>query len=133
MSFTPFVETDKPTMPAFNEKFQSAISEAVSSAISKDAKVVFGSYTGTGTESLSLTFESAPLAVFISSSSYLNVHSFPFIRQSDRGFYYQNTSMKVVSLSWSGNTITISDTGTPYLNKGTYYYAAILEPSGGEP
>lgn len=45
MGFTPFIETDQPTMAAFNEKFQEAISEAISAGV----KIETGSYVGTGT------------------------------------------------------------------------------------
>ena len=44
MAFTPFVETDQPTMAGFNEKFLSCINDAVSRA----PHIVSGSYIGTG-------------------------------------------------------------------------------------
>lgn len=69
MAFIPFTEEDRPTMAAFNEKFQQAIATASEDAISKSAKVAFGSYIGTGKvgkenpNSISLPFD--PKAVII--------------------------------------------------------------------
>ena len=48
MAFTPFVETDAPTMAAFNEKFAQAILSAEDGALEKGTKIEIGSYVGTG-------------------------------------------------------------------------------------
>ena len=60
MAFTPFVETDQPTMAEFNEKFQECIQEAAD----KGTEVFTGSYVGTGTYGVSnpntLTFPFKP-------------------------------------------------------------------------
>lgn len=45
MAFTPFTESDQPTMANFNEKFQ----EAIQAALDEDLKIEVGTYTGTGT------------------------------------------------------------------------------------
>lgn len=45
MAFTPFVETDQPTMANFNEKFQECIQEAIEGG----TEIFTGSYEGTGT------------------------------------------------------------------------------------
>lgn len=45
MAFTPFVETDQPTMAEFNEKFQ----ECIVAALEQGLQIETGSYDGTGT------------------------------------------------------------------------------------
>lgn len=49
MAFTPFVDTDRPTMANFNEKFQEAITDAIAGGIAGAPKIETGSYVGTGT------------------------------------------------------------------------------------
>lgn len=64
MAFTPFVETDQPTMANFNEKFQELFKELFSSV----AQTEYGMYIGTGTYGRdapnSYTF-SSPKDIFI--------------------------------------------------------------------
>lgn len=66
MAFTPFVETDQPTMAAFNEKFQ----EAINAAIELGLTVEVGTYVGTGTCGVnnknSLTFFGVPKLLIVS-------------------------------------------------------------------
>ena len=70
MAFTPFIESDQPTMAAFNEKFSEAISTAINGALDADIKVETGSYTGTGKYGKSnpnrLTFDFVPKLVIVS-------------------------------------------------------------------
>ncbi|WP_298030305.1 hypothetical protein [uncultured Dysosmobacter sp.] len=65
MAFTPFVESDQPTMAAFNEKFRELIAEAVGQA----PKIEMGSYVGTGTSGkenpVCLTFNFVPKLIAI--------------------------------------------------------------------
>lgn len=49
MAFTPFVDTDLPSMENFNQKFLDAIGQATDDAKSVDVKIATGSYVGTGT------------------------------------------------------------------------------------
>lgn len=69
MAFIPFVETDKPTMANFNEKFQSAINEAKTSALASGVKIQAGSYQGTGDNGKSnpnsITCDFVPIVVLI--------------------------------------------------------------------
>ena len=52
MAFTPFVESDLPTMPAFNQKFLDAIQQATEDAVAEAAQIATGTYVGTGTSGL---------------------------------------------------------------------------------
>lgn len=65
MAFVPFVESDQPTMAAFNEKFQEAIEQATDDAVSAAPKIVTGSYVGTDEITKTISFETAPKIVFI--------------------------------------------------------------------
>lgn len=62
MAFTPFVESDQPTMANFNEKFQECIQEAIEGG----TEIFTGSYVGTGTYGAdnpnTLTFPFTPKA-----------------------------------------------------------------------
>lgn len=62
MAFTPFVETDQPTMANFNAKFQELIEHIFSSA------VVIRTYTGTGS-TISIPLDFNPSAIIIISLS----------------------------------------------------------------
>lgn len=77
MAFVPFVETDQPTMEAFNEKFQALRDEVV--------KFEKGSYVGTGTSGSQnptvINFQSEPFAVFITDESDSTI-SLAFVGQS---------------------------------------------------
>lgn len=49
MAFTPFVDTDLPSMANFNQKFLDAIQQAADDAVDEAPKIATGSYMGTGT------------------------------------------------------------------------------------
>lgn len=65
MAFTPFVETDQPTMASFNEKFQQAIQDATAQGL----KIEVVTYIGTGTygqdNPTSISFSFVPKMVII--------------------------------------------------------------------
>lgn len=130
MAFTPFVETDQPTMANFNEKFLEILSE--------DIKVEAGSYVGTGTygesNPNSLTFDFTPKAVFIfgtkapnntgaSMMYFWGADSFTLILSGLSGAEPSGTA------SVSGNTMSWYDTREAYYqcNKSsrTYNYLAL--------
>lgn len=79
MAFVPFTETDQPTMAAFNAKFQSIITEAVS----QGKQIEVGSYVGTGAygeqNPNSLQFNGKAILVFLfvtgSSGAFFPVYS----------------------------------------------------------
>ena len=83
MAFTPFVETDQPTMANFNEKFQ----ECIQSALDLGVQIETGSYVGTGSNGAnspnSLTFGFVPDFVIIS--------SFGWEMDSGAGFFTPKT------------------------------------------
>ena len=58
MAFTPFTESDQPTMAAFNEKFQECIQAA-------ENMIETGSYVGDGNNVKTITFSTSPLFLFI--------------------------------------------------------------------
>lgn len=61
MAFVPFVESDQPTMAAFNEKFQ----EAISTAMAADPTISVGSYTGNGQSSQTIQVGFSPSLVIL--------------------------------------------------------------------
>ena len=73
MAFTPFVETDQPTMANFNEKLQSVLSDAIAGGIAGGIKVVSGARTGNGTygseNKITLNFSTRPLAILYAPST----------------------------------------------------------------
>ena len=117
MAFTPFVETDQPTMSAFNQKFLDAIQQATEDTLAAGPKIATGSYVGTGTYGAdhpnTLTFEFEPKMVVISgqvpnstSSNHLGYVIFvpgmtkyaPF---TSEGYYQEGTvSFDGDSVSW---------------------------------
>ena len=62
MAFVPFVETDQPTMAAFNEKFQQNFEAAVAAGV----QIAIGSYVGDGsrTKTLSIPFKAEFLFIY---------------------------------------------------------------------
>lgn len=131
MAFTPFVETDQPTMANFNAKFQEAIGAA-------SLKVARGSYVGNGgttdstnTKKISIPFHAK--FVIVMPKYYFNVgntnsHSV-LLATPDAGVqinYY--TSSRT---SQQPSAVTITDTYISFENvilniSGvTYYYLAI--------
>lgn len=137
MAFIPFTEEDRPTMAAFNEKFQQAIQEAVTLA----PNVAIGSYVGTGKYGSSnpntLNFSFKPKILCISSSSAavcvaLNGEtSNGIVTRSPMGTgeiqnHVVTFSVSENSISWFSNSTTGGD-GVVQLNKlgMTYNYTAI--------
>lgn len=71
MAFVPFVESDQPTMAAFNEKFQQNYEAAVEAGF----YAITGTYTGTGTSGAGqtknkITLPAKPFAVIVYETSY---------------------------------------------------------------
>lgn len=131
MAFVPFVETDQPTMAAFNEKFQ----QNYDAVLDDGPKVVLGNYSGSGAYGMSnaktLTFPFVPKIVFIGSrtqGAYQamliqgRTNSIAFHADGNGGNYF-------VIVSWEGNTVSFYGTisADMQLNgSGKYYdYVAI--------
>lgn len=146
MAFTPFVETDQPTMAKFNEKFQDAISDAIAGGIAGgiagSPKIMTGSYIGTGTFLSSspntLTFPFTPIiwGVFRMVSMGGVDLSLPNIILWDNDYKNMNVSMYTRSDSTTTQFVTIngnsvswysSSSGEHQLNANgtTYHYFAI--------
>lgn len=149
MAFTPFVESDRPTMSAFNEKFLECIAEAVG----QSPKIEMGNYLGTGTQGQnnpnSLTFAFEPKALIVAknqqvmpsatgSSSYVAWGGFLWLRGQQFGLSVvsaMNTLVLRVNLTWDGDTVswyqqnpsTSLNAASVQLNQSntTYYYLAI--------
>ena len=136
MAFTPFVETDAPTMAAFNQKFAQAIEEAESGALARGTKFAKGSYKGTNKSGASnpntLTFDFAPqvviiayannVAIFVRDCNMASVYGSGGINvnSSVLGWYISNVTWGEKSLSWyvAGGT-SMNDT---QLNASAYTY-----------
>lgn len=137
MAFVPFVETDQPTMAAFNEKFQSAIDSAVSIGL----KLESGTYVGTGgygtSKKNSLTFSRPVKLLFVQGAGTENADSTQLIALQGASYYtgaYSNPNNVKVMLEFSENTVVWYATGT-YANEAeqlnrkgkTYTYHALCE------
>lgn len=113
MAFTPFIESDPPTMANFNQKFLEAIEDAVSKGLS----VKVGTYKGTGKYGAgnrnTLTFSFRPVLVFITGKGYMNdapgtavlVRDAPkFVDgsgfDSSTSFYFDSVTWKDTAVSW---------------------------------
>lgn len=109
---------------------QSTANSALAAAAA-GCRVVVGTYTGTGTYGRAnpntLTFDSAPLAVFISGKTTLcllnGVTSVPSIMSG-------NGAVSYAGVSWSGSSVSWwSETSTSYqanLSGSTYCYLALF-------
>lgn len=91
-------------------------------------RIATGSYTGTGENSKTLTFEHLPKMVVITDTVGPKT---PFIAiQGDQTAIQNNASTKVsVNVAWSGNSITMSSTNAPNAlnNSGSVYrYIALF-------
>lgn len=95
MAFTPFVETDQPTMAEFNEKFQ----ECIGAAVDLSGKIEAFSYVGTGTWGPSypntITCSFAPILIMLigfgtnkATSWYYAMDSLPTTFTAGIGFFY---------------------------------------------
>lgn len=127
MAFTPFTEADQPTMAAFNEKFQSAIEDAVL----KGVKSKLGSYQGTGSSSsVSLSFDFSPVVVIVMAADSRNYFGAIFLRGGntcvliESGWHSMSYSLSGGSLSWTGGNTTNLSLNQP---GQTYFYVAIGE------
>ena len=128
VAFTPFVETDQPTMAAFNGKFQ----ELLQAALDSDVKIGNGSYVGTGKYGQenpnSLTFSFFPRFLMIAGyqgsdtlMGFTAVGGLTLFRVGTQGF-------STIPITLSGNTVTWYSSGM-YLQMNasgtTYQYFAI--------
>lgn len=147
MAFTPFTESDQPTMTAFNEKLQAVLDTAIKAGI----KVEYGTYKGTGTygkgHKNSLSFTQKPKIVFITAPYDSNnrtgataviVCGNEMSTVNDLvGGYYLDVEYAENSISWycyggvAYNGTSVSATARGQLNDSfyTYHYAAVLEGS----
>lgn len=114
MAFTPFVETDLPSMANFNAKFEEAIEAAKDGALADGVKIATGSYVGTGTygasNPCSLTFDFIPKIVVISHSSNMSIFNVWYYNTSS-GIYPYNTAYKN-KFTLNGNTLSWYNAGT---------------------
>ena len=127
MAFTPFVETDQPTMAEFNEKFQ----ECIQSALDAGVQIETGSYVGTGTYGASnpntLTFEFSPKFIVIQpkDDTYADGSFYLFF---SRGVLYTGMNGHT-TVSWSSNSVSWYDSQNFHyqLNRAnqTYIFTAI--------
>lgn len=141
MAFTPFTETDRPTMANFNSKFLEILSE--------DIKMETGSYTGTGTSGESnptqITFQNRPDFLLIypvtdngETTHYIGAgaHTMPSILIPYYSlFYYKNTlgreHVGFQTYTYTGNTATVycnfSDDGKTF-----QFYAPVSGPESAD-
>lgn len=128
MAFTPFIETDQPTMAAFNEKFQGAIEES----LLRGAKVISGSYTGTGTYGESnpttIQFEKKP-GILIVAGDYSYVIGVPSAE-----FVFNVSGSLALTTAWGDNSVEWYAYKDAYqqLNSNGKSYNYFLIYSGGE-
>ena len=134
MAFTPFTESDQPTMSAFNQKFQDAIQEAAS----KDLVIESGTYKGTGKYGISnknkIVFSSKPVVVFLFQVTDINdtgskAYPAPFLNGQPDGIEVSGGDK--VMLSWEENAVSWyhpSDAFLQFNGSGdTYGYKAICK------
>jgi len=91
----------------------------------RNCAVHFQSYTGTGASSRTFTFSSQPFLVLFSNA---DPGTFFAVRGFKRAFTLGGNTPVTVNLTWSGNSVTISDSALS-LNKNNYPYSvlALLE------
>lgn len=139
MAFVPFVESDQPTMAAFNEKFQQNYEATIAAA----GKVETGSYVGTGTTTaVKITCSFTPKLIVIAGLSvgetytHINmglVSEIGGVALLDNTNYYgvEAEQLKGMAVSVSGNEVAISanDNGKYWrhcnLSGVTYNWVAI--------
>lgn len=133
MAFVPFVETDQPTMAAFNEKFLQSIEEAAEDALSKSLQIETGSYVGTGNslDKRNFTFNGVPKLFLLSEAKTTANYALWYkgittVKSSGSGSSYPTISV-------AGNVLTLTRySGSPanmHYNAAstTYYYMAITQ------
>lgn len=140
MAFVPFVESDQPTMAAFNEKFQKILDVTLGA----DVKIETGSYVGNGaygaSNAKSLTFSFVPKLLLIGQrNSVTDLSIFPVYSFgssfdtsfSQYGCLFDQTHRPFGYAKLNGTTVTwYGTTATNHLNinsspKTTYDYIAI--------
>lgn len=141
MAFVPFVESDQPTMAAFNEKFQ----QILDVTLGADVKIETGSYVGNGaygaSNAKSLTFSFVPELLFVGRhNSIMDLSIFPVFAfnsefdttQTQYGCLFDQTIQPFGYAKLNGTTVTwYGTTETNHLNvnsapqKTTYDYIAI--------
>lgn len=117
MAFVPFVESDQPTMAAFNEKFQQNFDAAVNAC----AKIAAGSYVGTGKAGISnpnrvtVGFRPKLLIVYDREySEYFHLH----IAESPSS---DSVRKNGTSVSWTGlKTFSVADDGISWYGSSAY-------------
>ena len=139
MAFTPFTESDQPTMANFNEKFQQAIAEAKEQAIA-GRYFASGSYVGTGGTNADnptrLNFPFKPKVLFVTYKDPNKYHLYDwnfFVYPLDYCSIYMDfvseVNKKRAYVTWSGNNVSwyVLDNATAQLNANgtTYYYFAL--------
>ena len=142
MAFTPFVETDRPSMANFNQKFLDAIQQATDDAVGEAPKIATGSYVGTeASHTISLTFDFPIKFFFISALNQVTVSS--SIRNFSSGYYLTESERMTVleegrpvdylpvtlsddqrTISWTGSA-SYSSLASTFNALTTYYYKAI--------
>ncbi len=136
MAFTPFTESDQPTMANFNEKFQQAIAEAKGQAIA-GRYFASGSYVGTGGTNADnptrLNFPFKPKVLFVTykaqNKDYLYDWKF-FIYPLDYcSIYAELAKVLRAYVTWGNNYVSwyVLDNASAQLNANgtTYYYFAL--------
>ena len=137
-------KTDRIQMEDFNAdnaKTDQALAELAAQAaqIAKcgNCKIVYGSYTGTGTYGSSspntLNFNGKPLLVAIlPNNNGGSMYGWGFLAAKDAPFLYtmMHSSKSYCTTSWTGNTLSwynSSEVGYQFNTSGyTYYYVALL-------
>lgn len=136
MAFVPFTKDDRPTMQAFNEKFQQIYGEA-----SGKARIVAGSYTGTGVYGSAnpnrLTFDGKPLFVAIQAPNGAGFARIIAPYGAPAVAVLENTTSYYAFLTWGDNFLTwFGNSNYPDHQLNTngyrYYYAAVIETNESE-
>lgn len=109
MAFTPFVDTDLPSMANFNQKFLDAIQQATDDALGEAPKIATGSYVGTGKYGSrnpnSLTFGFEPKIIIIGNDRggvYINFYFWGAVRMNGANNYAKENivSTSNYTISW---------------------------------
>lgn len=144
MAFTPFTESDQPTMNNFNEKFQQCISESVAQALGVDVKMEAGSYVGTGAYGAgspnSLTFGITPkLLIIVPQNDNFANYSAYMVAVNPQQYSWTDqlvgngTGNHGVSLTWADKTVSWYNTAAAYrqLNQSGVIYLWVAFEVGG--
>lgn len=125
MAFVPFVETDQPTMAAFNEKFQQNFEAAVNAGV----QIAVGDYVGTGESSKSLVLGFIPYLVIVGGDYGYPEDTVSMVRGSAYARHYAGSNAGgVVAVSWNEKMVswTAYDESEAFNSPGKQYrYVAI--------